>query len=232
MSFKRLTRRHRISLALVGALMTWVWISPASAQSSNVIQTGQYAPGARSSATANGALDNVIGQHPPMITTSVQSNGMTFYVTPNGRVVDTKGYYLAPDPGRNTRFSQYPAQLAHLPADAKLVPIFIGVMDTSLVTRNHLHFHGCEKLTQPLIHSPIDPPGVFVAPAPCNLKQGSTHALIYSAAEILAGDHGNLYGLAGNRNELVSATQAVRISDHETRLSMPTTPSKAEASLH
>lgn len=228
MSFSRLRSRHHLLGALFSTIVTWAWVPTSTAQSNNVIQTGQYAPGARSSATANGALDNVIGQHPPMITTSIQSNGMTFYVTPDGRIVDKNGYYLAQDPQRNTRFSQHTSEPAHLPLNAKLVPILIGVMDTSLVTRNHLHFHGCEKLTQPLIHSPIDPPGVFVAPAPCTLKQGSTHALIYSAAEILAGDHGNLYGLAGNRDQLLSATQAVRISDHETRLSMPT-PSNTEA---
>ncbi|QDH24399.1 hypothetical protein D5366_03075 [Neokomagataea tanensis] len=215
-------RRLRLPLTLISACVSWAWSSTAWAQAaSHVVQTGQYAPGARSSATANGAFDSVIGQHPQMVTSSVQSNGVTYYVTPEGRIVDDKGYYLAPDPSRNTRFASYSAQKARIPPDAKLVPIFIGVMDTSMVANNHLHFHGCEKLTHPLIHSPIDPPGVFVAPAPCSLKQGSAHSLIHSTAEILAGAHGNLYGLAGNRDQLDSATQAIRISDHETRLVMP-----------
>jgi len=202
---------------LVAIFLFLIFSSPVSAAdiTGNVMHSGVFSPGARSSASANGSLDSVIGEHPQKIKTTIQSHGHFYYITSNGNVINTEGDVLlsGKTETHNTDTDTHAKNRSAVAKKELLEPVFIGVMNRNLITRRHLHFSGKGNDLQPPARSSPGLEGVFIAPLH-TLSEGDQTTLVKNTADNLARHDGNLYSMAGNHSECHSARYAQALPDN------------------
>ncbi|QDH16685.1 hypothetical protein E3D00_03165 [Swingsia samuiensis] len=194
------------------------------------MQATMYAPGARSSASANGVLDGVIGEHPQKIKKTIQSHGKYYYITNEGKVLDEKEKEKYNNI-QNSKYGNYNtiSQRRHsVNQNGKLEPVFIGVMDIKTMNIKSLHYPGCQGKLQPIMNSSVGPVGVFIVPEICLSKNPNEDTLVHVAAQTLAKNNGNLYGMAGNHAQIRSANYAVPLPGNSAIL-LSNTPSQSKS---
>lgn len=168
-----------------------------------------FAAGARSSTTSNTMLDNVVGNRNSPVKSQTTATGAQYKVTSNGTIIAPNGLIVNSGCLRRKNPTLHPDsryRFTFTPSEKKFETVLIGVSTQP------------DKTRKATLNASFSPSDIYVVPSPCIGDEKNDRALTMGAAASLASVNGNIFALAGNRNDVIDADTATMMPNGDVQL--------------